>query len=249
MVNVRATLFVCSVVAATAAAGCQPKDLEVVPLSEVCEAAEYGTTVATAGFLVAPGSMMMCDGTTCEMALSDRGIGGDTNLRIDVRLGRGRNAMVEPPDNWSIDDLVVKDNEGVEHRVGDWIVVHGRILNGEGPCLITPISFVLAAEPPAAAAADGAAPSGGPSGPAGAAAPTEADPTPSPNGKPPSARTQGAPAGAPPTPSAAAGTPPTGAPVEQVPSQLAPTAPTTTPTPAAPTPAAPAPGTPRPGKP
>ena len=89
----------------------------------------------------------MCDESTCEMAISNLGVGGNTSLRIDVRLGSGRNAMVEPPDRYTNADLVVKDNEGVTRQLGDWIVVQGRILTGS-VCLITPVSFILPGEAP-----------------------------------------------------------------------------------------------------
>ncbi|MCB9521556.1 MAG: hypothetical protein H6700_05335 [Myxococcales bacterium] len=186
---------------AAAASGCQPKDLPVIPLSEVCATAEYGTTVSTAGFLVAPGSMMSCDGTTCEMALSDRGIGGNTNLRIDVRLGRGKNAMIEPPDRWSASDLAVKDNDGVTHPVGDWIIVQGRILNGGGACLITPVSFVLSGTP-------GGAPEGsGATAPPATVAPSAVPPPPNPPPAPVAAPPAAAPTGSAKPPAAAPAAP------------------------------------------
>lgn len=201
MRRVHRALFATAALALAASPGCQPKDLPVIPLSEVCATAEYGTTVSTAGFLVAPGSMMSCDGTTCEMALSDRGIGGNTNLRIDVRLGRGKNAMIEPPDRWSASDLAVKDNDGVTHPVGDWIIVQGRILNGGGACLITPVSFVLSGTP-------GGAPEGSAeAAPAAPAAPAAVPPT-------PNAPTAPAPVAAPPAaaPPAGSAKPPAAAP-------------------------------------
>jgi hypothetical protein len=180
---------------------CSPSEQPLTPLDDVC-AVESGTTIRTAGFLSSPGQMMMCDGETCEMALSNRSAGGSTSIRIDVRLGSGRNAMPEPPDRWSQADLVVTDNEGVERRVGDWVVVQGRILTG-GACLITPVSWVLPGEPPGAA---GASTSGsGSAAPAAAqpAAPAVATPPAAPADRPPAQATpqpQGDKPGAPPPP-------------------------------------------------
>jgi hypothetical protein len=166
-------VLVAAACALSAFAACKPQDLPVTPLDDVCSV-ESGTTVSTAGFLAGPGGSMWCDGTTCEMALSNRGVGGHTSIRIDVRLGSGRNAMVEPPDQFSPADLIVKDNEGVERPVGSWVIVQGRILTGEA-CLITPVSYVISAEPPAMAA--GEVPEAAPTGAAAPAVPTTAAPT------------------------------------------------------------------------
>jgi hypothetical protein len=167
-------------------AGCSPKDQPIIPLDEVCATAENGTTVTTAGFLTGPDGLMMCDGTTCEMAISNRGIGGNTNLRIDVRLGSGRNAMVEPPDRYTNADLVVKDNEGVARELGDWIVVQGRILTGSA-CLITPASFILPGEAPQSATGSAATTSPAANG-SGAPAATGEGAKPGPGAPPTSAK-------------------------------------------------------------
>lgn len=193
----KAGLLVCLVVAA--AAGCAPRELPITPLDEVCTTGSYGTQIRTAGFLQGPGNTMICDGQACEMALSNVRIGGRTTLRIEVRLGTGRNAMVEPPDTFRTSDLVVVDNEGNNRVPGDWVVIQGRILN-EQACLISPVNWVLVGEPPTGStpsAADGnkdplTAPT-----PAGQTAPVPTDPPPRdvPAAQPQSAAPPTAPAG------------------------------------------------------
>jgi hypothetical protein len=171
-------------------AACGPKDLPITPLDDVCEVGEYGKSIRTAGYLMAPGTMM-CDGITCEMTLSNIRAGGRTALRIDIPLGSGRNAMVEPPDTYQESDLVVRDHEGNPHVPGDWVVVQGRILN-EQACLISPVSYVFAGEPSSAGGAT-----------AGSGAAPQADPTAA-----PAAGSAPAPAAAPSVPAAVPGTAP-----------------------------------------
>lgn len=205
----RPSIFNVALIAAVAAsvAACTQRDIPLSPLDDVCETAEYGKTVRIEGFLTAPGASMMCDGETCEMAISNRGVGGSTSLRIDIPLGSGRNSMTEPPDSYNNSDLVVRDSEGNPHPIGDWIVVEGRILN-EMACLVSPVYRVYAGQPPAANAGSGAAAPGSPTAaPAGAAAPPVGG-----------AAAGTAPAGTAPAGTAPAGTAPAGAPAVAPPS-------------------------------
>lgn len=152
---------------------CGPQELPITPLDDVCETGEYGKSIRTAGYLQGPGSMMICDGETCEMGISNVRAGGSTTLRIDIPIGRGHNSMTEPDDSFRNEDLALRDDNGDSHRVGDWIVVQGRLLN-EQACLISPIYRIY----PGAAPLQEAPPIA-PAGPSDAPAPTDAPAAPS----------------------------------------------------------------------
>ena len=97
-----------SVAAASSIGGCDSSPPPEFPLTEVCANAEYGTQVITEGYLAPPGAMMSCDGETCGIALVDSS--RSISVRIDVRLGRGKNSMDEPLDRWNNGDIVVRDD-------------------------------------------------------------------------------------------------------------------------------------------
>jgi hypothetical protein len=168
-------------------AACGVKELPITPLDDVCETGEYGKAIRTAGYLYGPGTMMSCDGVTCEMMISNTRAGGNTSLRIDIRIGSGNNSMDEPDDSFNEADLVVRDDLGDSHRIGDWIVVQGRLLN-EQACLMTPVSRVYPGAAPLAAA-----PPIEPPPPTAAPAPSSVPAVPSPSvGAPPAPTGDGA---------------------------------------------------------
>lgn len=165
----RAFLCCTTLVALMGLGGCT-SDVALTPLADVCDAYPEGGRVMVEGILQGPGRMMSCDGETCEMAIRD--FGTPMRMRMDVRLGRGKSSMREPPDNFSNDDLRVKDSEGTELQLGAPIRVRGRLLNSNGTCFLTHVNYVESIAMPSHSTAEG----GGGAAPTPALAPPPAPP-------------------------------------------------------------------------
>ncbi|MCA9599061.1 MAG: hypothetical protein KC776_37380 [Myxococcales bacterium] len=146
-------LWLICLAAALCVTACKgPEPGKLVQLSEACgkelDPPPNGELqrVSVEGYLAIPaGAFLMCS-DTCGLEL--RATPSDTKgLRIDVRIGSGKNRMAKLPKKYQESDLVVTTAEGKEVSVGSKIRVTGRRLGtaADKTCQIYDVDLIQGA--------------------------------------------------------------------------------------------------------
>lgn len=107
--------------------------------AEVCAPERDGATVQTDGYF-AVGNSVFCSNTGSSdlecgfefVASPDEGEG----FTADVAEGSGRNQVAEIPDDFTAESISFTADDGSTVRVGEHIQITGRLLVGEGVCIV-----------------------------------------------------------------------------------------------------------------
>lgn len=105
-------------------AGCGPREYKPYSLADFCDQAQAGEYVRVSGMLKVP-EKILSDDKTYGLLLVEDIAQPQPYLRIGVRIGDGNNRMQALPDGFTLDDIVIKADDGQLVTFGDKITVSG----------------------------------------------------------------------------------------------------------------------------
>jgi hypothetical protein len=124
------------------ASACEPTPPAVaVTMDTVCSEEYKDKQVALEGYPYLPSTMLVSD--TLLVELYERpNLQGDY-IPVSLKVGTGSNQVVEPPDDYTDDDLLIRTNSNQEIRAGNKIRVEGKLLYTVTGIESNPVSCII----------------------------------------------------------------------------------------------------------
>lgn len=101
----------------------------LVTFDTFCNAENADKQVAIEGYPYLPSSMLITD--TILVDLFERTNSQGREFPISLKVGTGANQVVEPPDDYTDADLLIRTQDNQEVRAGTKIRVEGRVLRSQ----------------------------------------------------------------------------------------------------------------------
>lgn len=118
-----------------ASCGARP---EPVAFDAVCSQKD-GTVVQTEGYFAAEGSVFCSNIGSSEVQCGFDFVpapGEEKGFTADVAEGTGRNQVEPIPDDFTPEAILIHASDGSDVRIGDKVVISGKLLVGENVCLV-----------------------------------------------------------------------------------------------------------------
>ncbi len=112
-----------------------------VTIDTVCSEEYKDKQVLLEGYPYFPSSIMVTDTILIELYESPN-LQGDY-IPVSLKVGTGSNQVVEPPDDYADDDLLIRTNSNQEIRAGNKISVEGRLLYNATGNEANPVSCII----------------------------------------------------------------------------------------------------------
>ena len=104
--------------------GCGPREYKTYALADFCDTAKAGEYVTVSGVLKIPETILVFDNTNGVLLVEDINQ-AQPFLRIGIQIGRGRNQMEKLTDNFTLEDIKIRTNEGQIVTQGDTVSISG----------------------------------------------------------------------------------------------------------------------------
>jgi hypothetical protein len=135
------TLFCCLILLVSLVACSSPPPAKLVTWETLCIPENYDQQVAIEGYPFLPVTALVSDTMLIDLHQGD--VQEGTFIPVSMTLGSGNNQMVEPPDSYTDDDLLIRAGDGTEIRTGGRIRVEGKLISSptEAPGQVQCILF------------------------------------------------------------------------------------------------------------
>ena len=115
------------VIILVAVAGCEPAVPPVaVTIDTICSEAYSDKPVVFEGYPYLPSTMLVTD--TILVEFYERPNLQGKYISVSLKVGTGANQIVEPPDDYTDDDLLIRTSDNQEIRAGNRISVEGKLI-------------------------------------------------------------------------------------------------------------------------
>lgn len=128
------SLFLCLILLFTLAACESTPPGKPVTWDTLCVPENSDQQVAIEGYPYLPVTALVSD--TMLIDLHEEPDREGRLISTSMTLGSGNNQMVEPPDDYTDDDLLIRAGDGTEIRTGQRIKVEGELIYSADSCII-----------------------------------------------------------------------------------------------------------------
>ncbi len=105
-------------------ASCGPREYKTYALADFCDTANAGEYVTVSGVLKIPETVLEYEKTYSALLVEDINQ-PQPYMRIGIRIGNGNNQMQTLTDNFTLEDIVIRTDDGQIVTYGDAISVSG----------------------------------------------------------------------------------------------------------------------------
>ncbi|MBN8593500.1 MAG: hypothetical protein J0M33_17225 [Anaerolineae bacterium] len=136
------SLFLCLILLFTLAACESTPPGKPVTWDTLCVPENNDQQVAIEGYPYLPVTALVSD--TMLIDLHEEPDREGRLISTSMTLGSGNNQMVEPPDDYTDDDLLIRAGDGTEIRTGQPMKVEGKVLYSETGCVLFAATAIVA---------------------------------------------------------------------------------------------------------
>jgi hypothetical protein len=110
-------------------------------IDTVCSQEFSDKKVVLEGYPYLPSTMLVTD--TILIEFYERPNLEGKYIAVSLKVGTGSNQVVEPPDNYTDADLLIRTNDGQEIRAGNRVSVEGKLIYSPTGDANNPVSCIL----------------------------------------------------------------------------------------------------------
>lgn len=110
-------------------------------IDTVCNQELSDKKVVLEGYPYLPSTILVSD--TLLVEFYERPNMQGKYIAVSLKVGTGSNQVVEPPDNYSDDDLLIRASDGQEIRAGNRVSVEGKLIYSPSSDANNPSSCIL----------------------------------------------------------------------------------------------------------